>query len=427
MVHPSQRRPNYASRRPSWSVTFKRGGATRSFAINPVAAGLAIGLFVVLLTAYVGATGYLIYRDDLVGAAVSRQVSMQYAYEERIAALRFELDRLTSKHAVQTEGVEQQLTRLLEQQALIERRQTALDQIVGRARAAGVNVAAVEAAGAPTADVEQLSTDSAATPLSYLPPDPEQQDPITSLLTNLRAGEQISAHESAVRPILFGVRSSLAATESELTATLGAIGAAADDRADRLSSALAPIGVDVGGPEDESEPQGGPLIPSAGMHFVERTALVVRRLDDIDSLRQAALSRPVGIPVKATSISSRFGTRVDPFLKRPAFHSGIDLVSASGTTVRATAAGVVVTAGWNGGYGKMVELRHADGVTTRYGHLSAALVSVGDKVEAGTPIGRVGSTGRSTGPHLHYETLRGGKAVNPAIYLAAGKALRAAF
>ena len=95
-----------------------------------------------------------------------------------------------------------------------------------------------------------------------------------------------------------------------------------------------------------------------------------------------------------------------------------------GTTVRATAAGIVTDASWNGGYGNMVEVEHTDGVSTRYGHLSAFLVSVGDHVEAGEPIARVGSTGRSTGPHLHYETLRGGKTVNPAAYLAAGKVLR---
>ena len=99
-------------------------------------------------------------------------------------------------------------------------------------------------------------------------------------------------------------------------------------------------------------------------------------------------------------------------------------IRAAGTTVRATATGIVNNASWNGGYGNMVEVEHADGVSTRYGHLSAFLVSVGDRVEAGAPIARVGSTGRSTGPHLHYETLHRGKTVNPAVYLAAGKALR---
>src|SRR4051794_37790497 len=123
MVHPSQQRPNYAARRPSWSIVCRRGSATtRTIAIRPVLVGSALGLFALLLVGYVGATAYLIYRDDLVGAAVSRQVSMQYAYEERIAAPRSELDRMTSRHVVQTENVEQQVSALLQQQDMIERR-----------------------------------------------------------------------------------------------------------------------------------------------------------------------------------------------------------------------------------------------------------------------------------------------------------------
>src|SRR4051812_36685843 len=96
MVHPSQQRASYAARRPSWAIVCRRGGAaTRTIAIRPIAAATLFGAFALLLVGYVGATAYLIYRDDIVGAAVSRQVTMQYAYEERIAALRSELDRLT--------------------------------------------------------------------------------------------------------------------------------------------------------------------------------------------------------------------------------------------------------------------------------------------------------------------------------------------
>jgi murein DD-endopeptidase MepM/ murein hydrolase activator NlpD len=165
-------------------------------------------------------------------------------------------------------------------------------------------------------------------------------------------------------------------------------------------------------------------MPATGLHFVEHTALLSRALDDIDSLRETALEMPVGMPVRAEYVSSGFGLRVDPFLKRPAFHSGLDLVASMGTTVYAAAPGRVVKAGRNGGYGKMVEIEHADGMITRYGHLSKILVTAGMPVDAGMPIGQVGSTGRSTGPHLHYETRRNGEAVNPSIYLKAGKALR---
>jgi murein DD-endopeptidase MepM/ murein hydrolase activator NlpD len=114
---------------------------------------------------------------------------------------------------------------------------------------------------------------------------------------------------------------------------------------------------------------------------------------------------------------------LDPFLGRPAFHAGIDFESASGQPVRSTAAGRVVTAGWSGGYGNMVEIDHGGGLSTRFGHLSSISVVAGQAVGVGAIVGRVGSTGRSTGPHLHYETRVEGEAVDPLRFLRAGQTL----
>ena len=402
----------------------RRGNSTRSYRIRPVVAGSVAGLLVLLLTAYVGATAYLIYRDDIVGAAVSRQVKMQYAYEERIAALRAELDRLSSRHAVQTEGVEQQLSTLLEQQALIERRQSALDDLVVQARSAGVDVAEGEPRVPRARPDETEDVGGVVEPLSYAPTAPSDADVISRTLLNRRAADP-SIALSGVRPILSRVGASLDRTEAKQSDALDALSSAAENESDHITHALTAIGADVGGPTDDAtEPEGGPFIPAAGLHFVERAALLRRTLDGIEALRQSAKEMPLGAPVKALYFSSGFGTRIDPFLKRPAFHAGLDMVAEEGTIVRATAAGTVVSAGWSGGYGEMVEIKHADGVSTRYGHLSEILVSSGMHVDAGTAIGRVGSTGRSTGPHLHYETRRDGRPVDPALYLAAGRALR---
>jgi murein DD-endopeptidase MepM/ murein hydrolase activator NlpD len=101
-------------------------------------------------------------------------------------------------------------------------------------------------------------------------------------------------------------------------------------------------------------------------------------------------------------------------------HTGLDLRSSIGDPVRATANGTVTIAGWNGGYGNMVELDHGNGFATRYGHMSAIEVKVGQHVRSGQIVGRVGSTGRSTGPHLHYETRIDGEAVDPQRFLRAG-------
>ena len=121
--------------------------------------------------------------------------------------------------------------------------------------------------------------------------------------------------------------------------------------------------------------------------------------------------------------TSGFGMRQDPFVRGPAMHTGLDIRADAGEPARATAAGTVTMAGWNGGYGKMVEVDHGNGLASRYGHLSQIDLYVGDKVRIGDIVGRLGSTGRSTGPHLHYETRIDGEAVDPQKFLNAGAKL----
>ncbi len=120
------------------------------------------------------------------------------------------------------------------------------------------------------------------------------------------------------------------------------------------------------------------------------------------------------LPVVGGGLTSRFGLRTDPLTGQLREHDGVDVGAPEGTAIRATADGVVVFAGPRGGYGFAVEVDHGDGVTTLYGHASELLVSAGQTVRAGQEIARVGSTGRSTGPHLHFEVRVGGRAVDPA-------------
>jgi murein DD-endopeptidase MepM/ murein hydrolase activator NlpD len=140
----------------------------------------------------------------------------------------------------------------------------------------------------------------------------------------------------------------------------------------------------------------------------------------MDKQLQAALN-PVGWPVVGGYISSNYGYRRDPFNGRRAFHEGVDIANRSGAGVKAIASGVVTHAGNKAGYGLLVEINHGNGYTTRYAHTSEALVKVGDKVLKGQAIAMVGSSGRSTGPHLHFEILRNGKQINPRTYLRASR------
>ena len=116
---------------------------------------------------------------------------------------------------------------------------------------------------------------------------------------------------------------------------------------------------------------------------------------------------------RGSRISSKFGYRKDPFTGRRAFHSGLDLSTGYGARVDASMDGIVTYAGWMGGYGKLVVIRHRNGYTTRYGHLSRILVTKNRRVRQGQRIGYTGNTGRSTGPHLHFEVRQNGKPLNP--------------
>ena len=111
--------------------------------------------------------------------------------------------------------------------------------------------------------------------------------------------------------------------------------------------------------------------------------------------------------------TSGFGIRRDPFTGKPAFHAGIDIAAPSGTSIKSTKEGTVEYAGWDGGYGKVVKIKHPNGYTSIYGHMSRILVSEGQWVQGGSTIGRVGSTGRSTGPHLHFEMRKNERPTNP--------------
>jgi murein DD-endopeptidase MepM/ murein hydrolase activator NlpD len=151
----------------------------------------------------------------------------------------------------------------------------------------------------------------------------------------------------------------------------------------------------------------------------ERLAEVLARLDRIaTSYNLAHMSFPGRQPVPDVAITSSFGNRIDPFTKRRAFHSGVDYPAPRGTPIRASAGGRVIFAGRRSHYGNTVEIDHGGGLVTRYAHASRLLVENGQVVMPGDEIALVGSTGRSTGPHLHFEILKDGRFVDPSLYLA---------
>jgi murein DD-endopeptidase MepM/ murein hydrolase activator NlpD len=179
----------------------------------------------------------------------------------------------------------------------------------------------------------------------------------------------------------------------------------------------------MGGPAEASTDFNGSMIMSSLKELDQQVSEKSEQLNALESLlidRQTrkALS-PYGWPVKGW-VSSNFGVRADPFTGRLSMHAGVDIASPLGSVVHAMGDGVVTYSGPRFGYGNLVEITHGQGYSTRYAHLSAELVKVGDRVKRGQPIGRVGSTGRSTGPHLHVEVLRDHKKIDPISYLESG-------
>ena len=205
----------------------------------------------------------------------------------------------------------------------------------------------------------------------------------------------------------------------------------AKSRADRLRLAFRLAGLDPAALATPSEGLGGPLIegkdPKAlaavldvDAEFATRIQHAALSMDAMRSLADAAQRTPFGIPTFHTSRSSGFGVRFDPFTGRPAFHSGLDFAGSIMTPIYSTAPGVISFTGVRSGYGNTIEIDHGGGFKTRYAHLQGIAVSIGQRVAVGQRIGAMGSTGRSTGPHLHYEVWVDGRPQNPDRFLRAG-------
>jgi murein DD-endopeptidase MepM/ murein hydrolase activator NlpD len=205
----------------------------------------------------------------------------------------------------------------------------------------------------------------------------------------------------------------------------------AKGRADRLRlafrlagltpSSFMPKGGALGGPLIEAkDPRALAAVLDVDEDFAERIQHAATNLSEAGALADAAAKLPFARPTSDTAKSSGFGVRFDPFTGRPAFHSGLDFTGGFGAPIFSTAPGIVSFTGQRSGYGNTIEIDHGGGFKTRYAHLSGIGVSVGQRVAVGQRIGALGSTGRSTGPHLHYEVWVNGRAQNPDRFVRAG-------
>ncbi|MDO9425965.1 MAG: M23 family metallopeptidase [Methylobacterium sp.] len=371
-----------------------------------------LGAALALATAWAGgATYYLIFHDEVLARFVSQQSTMQYGYESRIAALRLELERTTLEQVTTRDGLATRLKDLSRRQAALESRQGVLSTLAGEAPGRHLPETAVE---------EEAPLDPAARrPGTAAKPFPTPE-PTTDVL-DLRGARESARRTGITVAHLERRLDGLAEAQSR---AIAGIGANAGRTVQRLRGLVARIGLDPSRFETREAGLGGPLVPLSDDPFGLAVAQAQRAVAEAAGLRRIAEALPLRRPIAGSApVSSTFGARLDPFTRGYAMHTGLDLRAETGEPARATAAGRVTVADYNGGYGNMVEIDHGHGLATRYAHLSAYAVIPGQWVAAGAIVGRVGSTGRSTGSHLHYETRIDGEPVDPQRFLRVADAL----
>ena len=387
--------------RPQNGYTLAHGG--RQVRIGPVAFWITVGTLIVMAVWSIATGSYFAFKENVLTRLIGRQAEMQFAYEDRIAELRAQVDRVTSRQLLDQEKFEHKLDALLQRQSVLEQRSAAL--------------------GGDLSAIKRVPK----SPRGAMKPSPINDTGPFFTLPHMRSA-QVESGSLTVR--LNRVALSLDNVEQKQDATLNSMSQQIDGKLTQLHNVLAELHVNLGKHgNDVTGSLGGPYVPAkapaAGASGFERELYrvsVQRAQFDraLAQLRAIPLRKPVEGDI---DMSSPFGMRMDPFLRGPAIHTGIDLRGDTGEPAHVTASGTVTTASWQGGYGNMVEVDHHNGVSTRYGHLSKILVKVGQHVNMGDIIGLIGSTGRSTGPHLHYETRINDSAVDPQKFLRAGEKL----
>jgi murein DD-endopeptidase MepM/ murein hydrolase activator NlpD len=417
--HSPQIRPKAtAMRRPSPSSDYVLGHAGRVVRLGPVAFWIVTGTLVIMGLWTIGTGTYFTFRDDVLTRLIGRQTDMQFAYEDRIAELRSQIDRITSRQMLDQEQFEQKLDSLVKRQAELENQSGAMGGL-------GDTTGSIKPTRANRRDPGKLKP----SPINDL------EAPRTQNLHSASAGAPMPL--DAARPANGGknidaalakVSASLDRVEQAHVASLDTMETKLTAKASILRKVFSDIGVNPTKLAPAAEAVGGPFVPARPRPNAAAFERQVYRISvaraNAEYLSRALTTVPVRKPLEGElEQSSGFGVRVDPFVGAPAMHTGLDFRGQIGEAVHVTASGRVKSAGWSGGYGKMVEVDHGNGISTRYGHLSEIKVVAGQRVRLGQVVGLLGSTGRSTGPHLHYETRVDGEAVEPHRFLRAGAPL----
>ncbi len=458
---------------PERQIYIRSDGRVQFFTFGPSLQATLAGLTLIFLGWVAFATVNVIFKDRIIAAKDHRYQQMQAAYENRVADLQMSYDELNGA-LVSAED------RFKSTADTLQAKQNAISGFLNRANqveagVGGHNLAAAApmeqtqpvlqgTAQAGSMDVEapaDVSADETGSSALVIMPGPAQPQPRTAhpvkssaldsamhrfadLFKSVTESVQLDTHPVHDTPAAYAQHPGLRALADQtnrvaqigqsetllMAKTEGTLEQGVGD----LRGVMRKTGIN---PDSfarkiaANEGMGGPEIPLDQVRiegisdpkFTRAYLGAAAVLDQLNGLSAAMAHVPLTTPVSTAIFdkSSGFGARVDPFTGRYAFHPGIDFAGPWGSVVHATAPGVVVFAGTRGGYGNMVEIDHGYGIHTRYGHLSMISVRVGTRIAKGAALGRVGSTGRSTGPHVHYEVWYDDVVKNPNNFIEAGR------
>ena len=462
---------------PERQIYIRSDGRVQFFTFGPTLQATLAGLTLIFLGWVAFATVNVIFKDRIITAKDHRYQQMQSAYENRVADLQLSYDELNGALVAAEDRFKATADELqLKQNTIVNflsHKQQVDATLSGLANATvrthverpshsgiylggptdGIN-GSMSLSGLPSTPRVSLPAGVSELPIMPLPVSPQPRTAKPTKASFLDIGDAVGR----LTGLLFGARTQtprlssaayiqhpalrVLAEQTDRIARLGSVETALMSQTQgevaqgvsELQTVIRRAGIN---PNDytrrfeNTHGMGGPDIPLQNVQ-VEGIAdksfsIVLLRasavLEQMDTLLSAMHHLPLAMPVAGSQFerTSGFGARVDPFTGQYSFHSGVDFAGPWGSLIESTAPGRVIYAGQRGGYGNMVEIDHGFGIHTRYGHLSTILVQVGANVPAGAPIGKLGSTGRSTGPHVHYEVWYDDVVRNPSTFIEAGR------
>lgn len=390
----------------------------------------------------------VVFKEQIIAAKERRYVKMQSSYEERVARLQSAYDELNGQLIITEE-------RFLATTRQIEEKHKQLSILMGQRQSAGSTLDTMRSKYASVANGQQASAGAAGNSVlmrvdgtgeggsavlhTTARPDAQGTDSARFVIEQPEDGAAIDVTELAgaragkPNEVVAQIDARLTQLDQAQQGLINNVEELTDRRLRELKSIVSMT--KVVDPEAllkrsaSRSAQGGPFIELAGglelaggdeSAFAKQLFRVSQNLKKVADLEESIARMPLAEPLTHYRRTSSYGPRRDPFNGRMAFHSGEDFAAPHGTRVYSPGVGTVTFAGWRGGYGRVVEIDHGNGFKTRYGHLGSMSVKVGQKIAFRDVIGRVGSSGRSSGPHLHYEVWFDGIVRNPSKFIEAG-------